>query len=90
MSRVSGLLDAKAELRIASERRSLANVNLLTALHLATPQSIRGRVLGLLMTVAMSLAPISMGLSGIVADLMGRAVPRLFIACGWRWAEKGG
>ncbi len=58
------------------------NINVITLLQITTPSEIRGRVFGLLSTFAMGLAPIALGLSGIVADLTGQNVPLIFIACG--------
>ncbi len=57
-------------------------VVLTTLLQLRTPEAIRGRVFGLLATIAGAIAPIAMGLSGVVADLAGHNISLIYIACG--------
>ena len=58
------------------------NINIMTILQITTSSEIRGRVFGLLNTFAGGLAPIALGLSGIVADLTGHNIPLIFIVCG--------
>jgi MFS transporter, DHA3 family, macrolide efflux protein len=58
------------------------NVCLVTVLQLATPTEIRGRVFGVLGTLAAGLMPIGMGLAGVIADLVHRNVPLIFLVCG--------
>lgn len=53
-------------------------VNITTLLQLGTPTEMRGRVFGLLSTIAGSVTPIGTGLSGIVADLTGKRIPLIF------------
>lgn len=60
----------------------LINVYLVTILQVTTPAEIRGRVFGVLATLAAGLMPIGMGLAGVVADLAGRNVPLIFLVCG--------
>ena len=57
-------------------------VNITTLLQITTPSEMRGRVFGVLGTLSGSLAPIAMGLSGVVADLVGQNIPLIYIACG--------
>jgi len=57
-------------------------VNLTTLLQITTPGEIRGRVFGLLATIAGALSPLAMGLSGIIADLTGQNIPLIYMACG--------
>lgn len=57
-------------------------VNITTILQLTTPNEVRGRVFGLLGTISGSLAPIAMGLAGVVADLVNQNVPLIYLACG--------
>ncbi len=58
------------------------NVNIVTILQQSTPTEIRGRVFGLLGTIAAGLAPVSMGLSGVVADLLNQNVPLIYVSAG--------
>lgn len=53
-------------------------VNITTILQLGTPTEMRGRVFGLLSTIAGSVTPIGSGLSGVVADLTGKRIPLIF------------
>lgn len=58
------------------------NITTLTLIQLGTPEEMRGRMFGLLNTLIMGLAPISMGLTGVVADLIGQKVSLMFVICG--------
>lgn len=58
------------------------NVNIVTILQVTTPSGIRGRVFGLLGTISAGLMPLSMGLTGVVADALDQNVPLIYIACG--------
>jgi hypothetical protein len=58
------------------------NVKLLTALQLATPPDIRGRVFGVLGTITGALAPIAMGLTGLLTDVTGRHISLVYGVCG--------
>ena len=57
-------------------------VHITTMVQITTPTNIRGRVFGLLATISGGLAPISMGLAGIVADLINQNIPLMYMACG--------
>jgi len=57
-------------------------VNITTLLQITTPGEIRGRVFGLLGTIAGSLTPIAMGLAGVVADLVNQNIPLIYVTCG--------
>ncbi|MEJ2445708.1 MAG: MFS transporter, partial [Exilibacterium sp.] len=48
----------------------------------STPGEIRGRVFGLLTTATFALTPISMGLAGIVADLVNHDITLIYTGCG--------
>jgi MFS transporter, DHA3 family, macrolide efflux protein len=52
-----------------------------TLLQIATPSELRGRVFGLIATLSGTLAPIAMGLAGIVADLSGQRIPLIYLGC---------
>jgi MFS family permease len=56
-------------------------VNVLTILQITTPSNIRGRVFGFLITANSSMVPIGMGLSGLIADVLGQNIPLIYIIC---------
>jgi MFS family permease len=58
------------------------NISVMTILQQSTPSAIRGRVFGLVGTITGGLAPIAMGLSGVVADLTGQNIPLIYISGG--------
>ncbi|MFC2082195.1 MFS transporter [Bacteroidota bacterium] len=58
------------------------NINLITILQLAIPGDLRGRVFGVLITLTHGLMPISMGLAGIVFDLVGQDIVLVYSVCG--------
>lgn len=57
-------------------------INITTILQLTTPSNIRGRVLGVLTTISISIVPLGMGLSGYIADLLDQNIPLLYIISG--------
>ena len=57
-------------------------VNITTLLQVTTPSEIRGRVFGVLATISGGLAPLAMGLTGIVADLANHNIPLIYIVSG--------
>jgi MFS family permease len=56
-------------------------VNTTTIIQLTTPSQIRGRIFGLLGTIAGSITPLAMGLSGVIADLTGKNIPLIYLTC---------
>ena len=58
------------------------NINIYTLLQIAIPSEMRGRVFGLLITLTGGLTPISMGLSGVIADLVNQNIPLIYAVCG--------
>ncbi|UCC38350.1 MAG: MFS transporter [Candidatus Aminicenantes bacterium] len=58
------------------------NINIFTILQTAVPSEIRGRVFGLFITITSGLTPISMGLSGVIADLLNQNIPLIYATCG--------
>jgi len=57
-------------------------VTVTTIIQERTPDVLRGRVFGLLHTLAMGLAPVAMLVAGVVADTVGRDAPAVFRVCG--------
>jgi MFS transporter, DHA3 family, macrolide efflux protein len=53
-----------------------------TVLQLASPSDIRGRVFGLLATLTSGLAPLGMGIAGVIADLANKNIPVIYATCG--------
>lgn len=58
------------------------NINVITILQTSIPSEIRGRAFGLLITLTSGLTPISMGLSGVIADILNQNIPLIYIFCG--------
>jgi MFS family permease len=58
------------------------NVQFATMTQLSTPAELRGRVLGLLNTMAGGLIPIGMALGGFAGDLTNKNVPLVAAVCG--------
>jgi len=58
------------------------SVGVLTILQQRTPDAVRGRVFGLLYSLAMGLTPVSMLLAGVVADAIDRNPRVILITCG--------
>jgi len=57
-------------------------VNFTTIVQITTPDEIRGRVFGILATIQGSLAPLAIGLAGIIADLVNQNIPLIYISSG--------
>jgi MFS family permease len=60
----------------------LVNVHVMTIMQAATPSELRGRVMGLLGTLAGAVVPLGMAVGGIVGDLTGKNVPLIYACCG--------
>jgi MFS family permease len=58
------------------------NINIVTIIQLTTPSGVRGRTMGLLGTLTGGLMPISMGLTGVITDLVDQNVPLMFAISG--------
>ena len=58
------------------------HINIYTLLQIVIPSEMRGRVFGLLITLTAGLTPISMGLSGIIADLVNQNIPLIYAVSG--------
>ncbi len=57
-------------------------VNITSIMQITTPSEIRGRVFGVVTTITGSIAPLGMGLGGVVADLLDQNIPLLFVISG--------
>jgi len=53
-----------------------------TVIQLAASSEIRGRVFGLLGTLTSGLAPIGMGIAGVIADMANKNIPIIYATCG--------
>jgi MFS family permease len=53
-----------------------------TVIQLAANTEIRGRVFGLLGTLTSGLAPIGMGIAGVIADMANKNIPIIYATCG--------
>jgi MFS family permease len=60
----------------------LVGVLITSVIQLSTPSEIRGRVFGLLGTLSAGLAPISLGLAGVIADLVDHNIPIIYVVSG--------
>jgi MFS family permease len=58
------------------------NVYVLTMIQVATADEMRGRVMGVVLTVTGSLIPLGMVVGGIVGDLTGKNIPLVYGVCG--------
>jgi len=60
----------------------LMNVLITGVMQLSTPSEIRGRVFGLLGTLSAGLVPVSLGLAGVIADLIDRNISLMYVVSG--------
>lgn len=58
------------------------NVYLMAMIQTATAAEMRGRVLGVIMTLSAGLTPLAMVLGGVVGDLTGKNIPLIYGVCG--------
>lgn len=58
------------------------STNIITLVQISTSSEIRGRVFGVLNTLAGSTIPLGMGLGGVVFDLTGQNIPLIYGSCG--------
>ena len=57
-------------------------ISISTIMQVTTPSEIRGRLFGLLGTLSGCIAPLGMGLSGIITDLLHKNVPLVYLFSG--------
>jgi MFS family permease len=67
---------------VAGVFQGIYNIYVMTILQRTTPDAYRGRVFGLLHTLVLGLAPLSLALAGIVADAIDRNAPLMLVFCG--------
>lgn len=60
----------------------LVNIIVLTLFQVSTPPALRGRVMSVVIAASGAVAPLGMGLGGILGDLTGHDTPLLYAACG--------
>jgi DHA3 family macrolide efflux protein-like MFS transporter len=58
------------------------NVYLMSMIQVSTPDEVRGRVMGVVLTLSGGLMPLGMVLGGVVGDLTGKNVPLVYALCG--------
>jgi MFS family permease len=58
------------------------NVNMMTIIQTSVTSELRGRVMGLVMTIANAASPLGMVAGGVAADLTGKNVPLIYAICG--------
>jgi MFS family permease len=58
------------------------NVNMMTIIQTSVTSELRGRVMGLVMTIANAASPLGMVAGGVAADLTGKNVPLIYAVCG--------
>lgn len=61
-------------------------VHMMTILQVTTPSGVRGRVFGILATMAGGLAPLGMGLGGMIFDLFGQNIAATFCSAAFLMA----
>lgn len=58
------------------------NVGVVTLMQARTPDAFRGRVFGLVQTLAMAATPVAMAVAGVVTDAVGRDARIAMVVCG--------
>ena len=82
LSILSNVLYALILMFILGILNGFININIITILQITTSSEKRGRLFGLLTTLAAGLTPISMALGGIVADCLDQNIPLIYAVCG--------
>ncbi len=73
---------AMALILTAGTMSGFNTIHTVSLMQLTTPNEYRGRVLGLLETLAFSSMPLAAGTAGIIADLLERNIPLVYVGCG--------
>lgn len=79
---VPGPAFALVLIAISGALSAFLTVSITTLVQMITPKEMRGRVFGLLGTIAGSITPIAFGLSGIITDLTGKNIALIYGVCG--------
>ena len=67
---------------LAGAMLGIFNVNVMTIIQTSVSSELRGRVMGLVMTIANAASPLGMVAGGVAADLTGKKVPLIYAFCG--------
>ncbi|HEV2852272.1 MAG TPA: MFS transporter [Thermoanaerobaculia bacterium] len=67
---------------VAGVMSGFNTIHALSLAQVSTPSELRGRVLGLFETLGFSTMPLAAGTAGVVADLLGRNIPLVYLGCG--------
>jgi len=79
---IKGPVLATVIFAIAGFLGGFIQVNIFSILQVTTPSEIRGRVFGFISTVSGSIAPLGMGIGGIIGDVTGLPIPTLYLITG--------
>jgi len=75
-------LPAALILFVAGTLLGVFNINAMTIFQTTTSSEMRGRVMGVMMTIVMAASPLGMVAGGIAGDLTGKNVPLIYAVCG--------
>jgi MFS family permease len=67
---------------LAGALLGIFNVNTMTIIQTSVSSELRGRVMGLVMTIANAASPLGMLTGGVAADLTGKNIPIIYGLCG--------
>jgi MFS family permease len=67
---------------LAGAMLGIFNVNMMTIIQTSVKSELRGRVMGLVMTITNAASPLGMIAGGVAADLTEKNIPLIYVACG--------
>jgi MFS transporter, DHA3 family, macrolide efflux protein len=67
---------------VAGVMSGFNTIHSMSLAQVTTPNELRGRVLGLFETLSFSTMPLAAGVAGVVADLLDRNIPLVYLGCG--------